>query len=145
MENHRDKKVKDETCIFCKLANGEIPTRSIYEDKQFKVIMDMNPLSKGHCLILPKEHYKNLYDIPEQVLADAITLAKKMAITMTEKLGATGFNIVQNNNESAGQTVFHFHIHLVPRYDEDGEPISWTPTSPSSEELDQVYALLKEE
>lgn len=141
---HRDRKMKDKDCIFCKLANGEIPARSIYEDEKFRVIMDMNPLSKGHCLILPKEHYKNLYDIPEDVLSDAIILAKKMAVKMTKKLGATGFNIVQNNNESAGQTVFHFHIHLVPRYDNDGEPISWTPTSPSAEELDQIHEQLED-
>ena len=135
--------MRDENCIFCKLANGEIPTRSIYEDEEFNVIMDMSPLSKGHSLILPKAHYKNLYDIPEDTASKVMILAKKMATQMTEKLGAKGFNLVQNNNEVAGQTVFHFHMHLVPRYENDGEPISWAPTSPSAKELDAVYRELK--
>lgn len=135
--------MKDDDCIFCKLANGEIPTRSIYEDEDFNVIMDMNPLSKGHSLIIPKQHYRNIYDIPDELLTKAILLAKKMATEMTEKLGAAGFNLVQNNNEAAGQTVFHFHLHLVPRYENDGEPISWVPTSPEAKELDEIYNKLK--
>lgn len=130
--------MKDNNCIFCKLANGEIPTRSIYEDNDFNVILDMSPATKGHALILPKDHYKNLYELPEDTAAKAMVLAKKMAITMTEKLHCDGFNIVQNNNEVAGQTVFHFHMHLIPRYQDDAQEILWNPTSPSAEELDQV-------
>ena len=102
--------IKDD-CIFCKLAGGVIPTNSIYEDDKFKVILDMSPATKGHALILPKEHYANIYEMPEELVADAFALAARLAKTMTEKLGADGFNIVQNNNEVAGQTVFHFHIH----------------------------------
>ena len=136
--------MKDNTCIFCKLVNGDIPTRSIYEDEDFNVILDMGPATKGHALILPKEHYKNLYELPDETAAKAMKLAKKMAISMTEKLGCDGFNLVQNNNEVAGQTVFHFHLHLIPRYKDDNQRILWNPTEPSAEELDAVQKLLTE-
>ena len=136
--------MKDNTCIFCKLANGDIPTRSIYEDEDFNVILDMGPATKGHALILPKEHYKNLYELPDETAAKAMKLAKKMAISMPEKLGCDGFNLVQNNNEVAGQTVFHFHLHLIPRYKDDNQRILWNPTEPSAEELDAVQKLLTE-
>ena len=103
-------------CIFCKIIAGEIPSYTIYEDEDFKVFLDVNPASKGHALIVPKVHYANLYDIDVEVVAKAMKLAKKLAIRMTDVLGCEGFNILQNNNETAGQTVFHFHMHLIPRY-----------------------------
>lgn len=103
-------------CIFCMLANGEIPTATLYEDGEFRVIMDANPATKGHCLILPKAHYANIYEMPEDLTGRAFVLAKRMAGRLTEALGCDGFNLVQNNGEEAGQTVFHFHIHLIPRY-----------------------------
>ena len=114
-------------CIFCKLAGGMIPTNSIYEDDKFKVILDMSPATRGHALILPKEHYANIYEMPTELVSEAFALAAKLAKSMTDKLGADGFNIVQNNNEVAGQTVFHFHIHLIPRYEGDGQKIGWNP------------------
>ena len=134
--------MRDDNCIFCKLANGDIPTNSIYEDDEYKVILDMSPATKGHALILPKDHYKNLYEMPEEKVAGAFKLAKKLAGEMTDKLGADGFNLVQNNNEVAGQTVFHFHIHLIPRYKNDGQSINWNPTSPTSEELTEIKEVL---
>ncbi|SKB54092.1 histidine triad (HIT) family protein [Lachnospiraceae bacterium] len=134
--------MKDD-CIFCKLANGIIPTNAIYEDDEFKVILDAGPATRGHALILPKEHYANLYELPEETAAHAMVLAKKMAAHMTEKLHAEGFNIVQNNGELAGQTVFHFHMHLIPRYTDDAQKIGWKPGSPSAEELKGLAELLK--
>ncbi len=125
-------------CIFCKIANGEIPAKTIYEDEEFRVILDLSPATKGHALILPKQHFANIYEIPEELAAKAMKLAKKMAIQMTEKLHADGFNIIQNNNEIAGQTVFHFHIHLIPRYAQDHQNINWQQTSPSAEELEEI-------
>ena len=85
----------------------------------FRVIFDLSPASKGHAIILPKEHYKNLYELPDEVASKVMVLAKKLATVMTEFFGAEGFNLVQNNNECAGQTVFHFHLHLIPRYEND--------------------------
>lgn len=134
--------VKDD-CIFCKLANGVFPTNTIYEDNSFRVILDLGPATKGHALILPKNHYANIYEIPEDVAGDVMKLAKKMATHMTEKLNCDGFNLVQNNGEAAGQTVFHFHYHLIPRYKDDNQHILWEPTSPSAEELEKLKDLLK--
>jgi len=135
--------MKDCNCIFCKIANGEIPSRTIEENDMFRVVLDVGPATKGHALILPKEHYRNLLDLPEETAAEAIKFAKKMALKMKEKLHCDGVNIVQNNEEAAGQTVFHFHMHVIPRYLEDGQMIGWKPGSPSGEELDAVLEELK--
>lgn len=107
--------MKDD-CIFCKLANGVIPTNMIYEDDDFAVIMDAAPVSRGHALILPKEHADNLFELSEETAAKLIPLAKKLAVNMKERLNCDGLNVLQNNGETAGQSVFHFHMHLIPRY-----------------------------
>ena len=130
--------MKDTNCIFCKIASGEIPSKTLYEDEDFRVILDLGPASKGHALILPKNHYANLYELPEETAGEAMKLAKKMAVQMTERLGCEGFNLVQNNGELAGQTVFHFHMHLIPRYREDGQKIGWKPQEVSQEELEET-------
>ena len=135
--------MKKDDCIFCKLANGDIPTNSIYEDDKFNVILDNGPATKGHALILPKDHADSLFDLPEETAADAMKLAKKLGQHIVETLKADGLNVVQNNGEAAGQTVKHYHLHLIPRYEGDGQKILWDPTSPSAEELVQVKDLLK--
>ena len=122
-----------ENCVFCNLANGIWDSATLYEDENFRVILDLGPASKGHALILPKAHYANIYEIPEELAAKAIVLAKKMAGIMTEALGCDGFNIVQNNGEAAGQTVFHFHMHLIPRYNGDDAGFGW-----KTKELDEA-------
>ena len=131
-------RMRKEDCIFCKLANGDIPTRVIYEDDMFTVIMDNAPATKGHALILPKNHYANIYELPEDIAAAAFCLAKRLATKMTAILGCDGFNIVQNNGETAGQTIFHFHMHLIPRYRDDNQRILWEPTHPSDAQLDAI-------
>ena len=130
-------------CIFCKIIAGEIPSNTIYEDDIFKVILDASPASKGHALILPKEHYADIYDIDEEVAGKAMKLAKKLAGHMTEVLGCDGFNILQNNHEAAGQTVFHFHMHLVPRFIKDTVTVTWVPGQSDNEELDQLSKALR--
>ena len=134
--------MKSDNCIFCKIAAGEIPSKTLYEDEQFRVILDLGPAAKGHALILPKEHYAKIYEIPDEVAASAMKLAKKMAGVITEKLNCDGFNIVQNNGVVAGQTVFHFHMHLIPRYEDDGQTIGWTPGEPTQEELEEIKNLI---
>lgn len=129
--------VKDD-CIFCKIAAGEIPSKTIYEDEKYRVILDLGPATRGHALILPKNHYANLFELPEEDAKEVICLAKKMATIMKDKLGCDGFNLVQNNGEAAGQTVFHFHMHLIPRYENDGQEIGWKPGSPSQDELEEI-------
>lgn len=135
--------MKDSNCIFCKLANGEFPTNSIYEDDDFNVILDNGPATKGHCLILPKEHYANLFELPEDTAAKAMKLAKRLSAKLVDKLSADGLNLVQNNGEAAGQTVNHFHLHLIPRYKDDGQHILWNPTSPKADELKALCDSLK--
>ena len=129
--------VKDD-CIFCKIAAGEIPSKTIYEDEKYRVILDLGPATRGHALILPKNHYANLFELPEEDAKEVICLAKRMAAIMKDKLGCDGFNLVQNNGEAAGQTVFHFHMHLIPRYENDGQEIGWKPGSPSQDELEEI-------
>ena len=130
--------MKDNNCIFCKIANGEIPSKTLYEDEKFRVILDLGPATKGHALILPKEQYANLYDLPEEYAGDAMKLAKKMVTKITDKLGCEGFNLVQNNGDLAGQTVFHFHLHMIPRYQADRQTIGWKPQEVSQEELEEI-------
>lgn len=130
--------MKKEDCIFCKIANGDIPSKTLFEDEEFKVILDLGPATKGHALILPKNHYANLYELPDETASKVMMLAKKMAVSMTEKLECDGFNLVQNNGEVAGQTVFHFHMHLIPRYKDDNQVIGWRPGTPSQDELEAI-------
>lgn len=136
--------MKQDNCIFCKIIAGEIPSHTLYEDEQFKVILDVGPATKGHALILPKEHYANLYELPEDVAMNVMKLAKKMVQVMTDRLGCDGFNLVQNNGEVAGQTVFHFHMHLIPRYKNDGEILKYDVKSFSREELAEIKKQITE-
>ena len=132
--------MKDNNCIFCKLANGQIPTNSIYEDDDFKVILDASPASKGHALILPKEHYADIFEIDEDVLAKAAKLAKKIMTREKDVLKCQGYNLVQNNGETAGQTVFHFHMLLIPRYAEDDNEgvIEWKHLELTDDEFTEI-------
>lgn len=136
--------MKKDNCIFCKIANGEIPSKTLYEDDDFKVILDLGPATKGHALILPKNHADNLYELPDEDASKVLVLAKKMATQMTEKLKCDGFNLVQNNGETAGQTVKHFHMHLIPRYENDGQKIAWVPGEPTQEELEEIKKQITE-
>ena len=117
--------MRDNNCIFCKIAAGEIPSATLYEDDDFRVILDIEPASKRHALIIPKEHYANLYELDDELAAKAMVLAKKMITKLTDILECDGYNVLQNNGPAAGQTVFHFHMHLVPRYKNDNVKIGW--------------------
>ena len=134
--------MKDDNCIFCKLANGDIPTRTLYEDEDFRVILDAAPATKGHALVLPKNHAANLYELGDADCEKALKVAKKIALMDKKILGCDGVNIVQNNEEAAGQTVPHFHIHVIPRYtsDPDKSMCLWTPKSFPDEVLDEIVA-----
>lgn len=132
--------MKKDDCIFCKIAAGEIPSRKIYEDSDLIAIMDLNPTSKGHSLIIPKDHCTNIYDIDEDIAAKVMKTAKKLATKMTVALNCDGFNLLQNNGETAGQTMFHFHMHLIPRYkDADNNMLKFTSVSFSDEEMDAIH------
>ena len=135
--------MKEKDCIFCKIAAGEIPTATLYEDDDFRVILDLGPASKGHALIIPKEHYRNLYDLEDEKAAKVLPLAKRMIRKLTDVLGCDGYNIVQNNEEPAGQTVFHFHMHLIPRYKEDNAGIGWNVGELTDEVRDEILKKMK--
>ena len=130
--------MKKDDCIFCKLANGEIPTNTIYEDDDFRVFLDAAPATRGHCLIVPKEHFDDLEELDDAVSAKVLPLARKMMKLLKEKLSWDGFNVVQNNGRVAGQTVFHFHTHLIPRYNNDGQHLDMKPSEPKEGELEAV-------
>lgn len=131
-------------CIFCKIANGEIPSATLYEDADFRVILDLGPASKGHALILPKQHYADIYEIPEDVAGKVFALAAKMAKKMTAALDCDGFNIVQNNKAVAGQTVFHFHMHLIPRYEGDKVGLGWKVGKLTDKEKEEILEKMQE-
>ena len=137
--------MKKEDCIFCIIANGDIPSKTLYEDEDFRVILDLGPATKGHALILPKEHADNLYELPDETASKVFVLAKKLAIKMKEKLNCDGLNIVQNNGEVAGQTVFHFHMHLIPRYKGDQVGITWHPGELSDADKEEILLKVKEQ
>lgn len=138
----REKDMKDNNCIFCKLANGDIPTATLYEDEDFRVILDANPASKGHALILPKEHYADLYELDDEIAAKVMVLAKKMVTKLRGVLGCDGYNIVQNNGECAGQTVFHYHLHLIPRYEGDNVGIGWKLNELTEKDKEEILSKL---
>lgn len=116
-------------CIFCKIIAGEIPSATVYEDENFKVIMDISPAAKGHMIMLSKKHCENLLELDDESAASALIIARKLAKALTDELNCDGFNLVQNNGQASGQTVFHFHIHLIPRYDGDQMSLGWAPKS----------------
>lgn len=139
--------MKHEDCIFCKLANGDIPTNTIYEDEEFRVFLDASPATKGHALVVPKNHFADIYEIDPETLGKAAKVGQKVVKHATEVLGCEGYNLVQNNGEVAGQTVFHFHLHLIPRYKDMNNTnlISWTPGDVSGDESKELAELLKTE
>lgn len=136
--------MREENCIFCKIAAGEIPSATLYEDEDFRVILDIEPAAKGHALILPKEHYANLYELEDEVAAKALVLARKMITKLTPILGCEGYNIVQNNGPAAGQTVFHFHMHLIPRYKEDKVKLGWKMGNLTEEDKEEILRGIQE-
>lgn len=135
--------MKDDTCIFCKIANGEIPSATVYEDGDFRVILDLGPASKGHALILPKSHYKDICEADQTVGEKLFPLAARIGRAMKSELHASGFNVVQNNGTSAGQTVFHLHVHVIPRYDGGPDMVTWQPGAAEFEELNRTAETLK--
>ena len=130
-----------EDCIFCKIANGEIPAATLFEDEDFRVILDLNPAALGHALILPKKHAANLFELPDETAAKALGLAKKVGGKLKDGLHADGLNVVQNNGEVAGQTVFHFHMHLIPRYPDDTVNVKWKPGTLTDADKEKILSL----
>lgn len=117
------------TCIFCKIIANEIPSTRVYEDDVCVAFMDINPMIKGHTLVIPKAHHNPLMETPDDVLQHLIVVAKKVAQAQMAALKASGINIHQSNGAAAGQVVPHIHFHVIPRFDNDGRCMNWTPTA----------------
>lgn len=118
-------------CIFCKIVAGEIPASKVYEDDQVLAFLDITQVTKGHTLVITKKHYRNVLDMDAEAAGQLFTAVPAIARQLKEKLGASGLNIVNNNEEAAGQTVFHTHIHLLPRFDQnDGLDIQFKVNEP---------------
>lgn len=130
-------------CLFCNIASGDIPSATIYEDREFKVFLDAFPGTEGHVLIIPKKHVANIFELDEQTGAKLFALATKVARVLKDKLDFDGMNVVQNNGQAAGQTIFHFHMHLVPRYRGDGVTIGWNAAKADERVLAELTEALK--
>ena len=133
----------DDNCIFCKIAAGEIPSETVYEDEQFRAILDLGPASAGHTLILPKAHFKDVTEISDEYAANVLKVAAKLGKAMKKGLGCEGFNLVQNNGEAAGQTVMHFHMHVIPRHAGDDVQVTWKQGETESESLKALADAIK--
>jgi len=135
--------MKKDDCIFCKLANGDIPTNALYEDDIVKVIFDLGPATRGHVLVVPKEHFDNIFSMDEKTAGHVFAVASKIAKFLNDELGCDGMNLLQNNGEIAGQTVNHFHLHLIPRYEGDGLNLNWPQQEISAEQLEEIRQSIK--
>ena len=131
-------------CLFCEIARGAIPSATIYEDSHFRVFLDVNPATRGHALIVPREHFDNIYDMDAETAGRIFSLATCIARAMRDGLGCDGLNVVQNNGRVAGQTVNHFHLHLIPRYEDDGLNLLWPQKEITKEEMETIRKSIKD-
>lgn len=132
-----------DNCIFCKILAGEIPSTTVYEDNDFKAILDVNPAARGHVIILPKRHAANIYELPDEDASKVMVVAKKIATAVRDAFHCDGVNILQNNGEAAGQTVFHLHVHVIPRFEGDTVNIGWKPGD-MPEDMDVIAKEIKD-
>ena len=137
--------MKKDDCIFCKIGNGDIPTDTVYEDEQFRAILDLSPAVKGHTLILPKNHFDDLLTADDETLGAAMKLAQKIARAQKAALKCDGINVVQNNGEAAGQTVHHLHFHVIPRYADGAKIVTWDQLVSEPEEQRAIAASIAAE
>jgi len=131
-------------CVFCKIVAGEIPSFKVYEDEEFLAFLDINPLARGHALLIPKAHFEDVFDIPEEVLGQLAARAKGVSEAICKGLGASGVNLLHASGKSAQQSVFHFHLHLIPRFENDGLN-TWPKSNYSEEDFETICQLIKEE
>ncbi|MFH0846176.1 MAG: HIT family protein [Patescibacteria group bacterium] len=134
--------MKKEDCLFCKIVAGEIPCHKIYEDAKFLAFLDISPVNKGHTLIIPKKHSRNILEMNETLLGEMMVLVKKISNNIKTQLKADGINIMSNNEAEAGQIIFHTHIHIIPRFKEDGFH-HWSGKAYTEGEIEETQKILK--
>jgi histidine triad (HIT) family protein len=135
--------VADDDCIFCKIAAGEAPAEIVQEDDHTVAFMDLNPWTRGHALVIPRRHSRNLYDIAEEDLDRTVEGAKRLALRARDALGCDGVNLINSSESAAWQTVFHFHVHVIPRYEGDPLRLPGKPMDVGEGELAEVAAELR--
>ena len=131
-------------CIFCAIVAGDIPATIVYEDEDVLAFMDIAPINPGHTLIIPKQHYRNIYDIPAEVGGKIMQTAVSLAKAIRTALNTDGLNLVQSNEAAGFQTVFHFHLHLIPRWEGDPIRLPWRPSEGDMEEIGNIAAKIRE-
>jgi len=134
--------MQEHDCLFCKIVAGEIPATRVREDERTVAFMDINPATRGHLLVVPREHSANLLEIGREDLAACAFAAQELAALVTERLGADGVNVLNSCGREAWQTVFHFHLHLIPRYAADPLRLPWTPEPGDRDEIAAAAAEL---
>ncbi len=133
----------DDDCIFCKIVAGDLPAERVQEDEHTIAFMDLNPWTRGHALVIPRRHTKNLYEVPDDDLRHTASAAKLLGLRMRDRLGCDGVNLLNACEPAAWQTVFHFHIHVIPRYVDDPLRLPTHPAQATREELGAVAAELR--
>ena len=132
-----------EACIFCKIVKGKIPAAKVYEDGKLISFLDIMPANKGHCLVVPKQHYETLLEVPDEDLGILINAAKKVAKALSLSVGNGAFNLVINNGKAAGQLVAHAHIHLIPRFKGDRLRLQWSHKKYEDNEMQEFQEKIK--
>ena len=127
--------MRDPDCIFCKIVAGELPARIVDEDERTIAFMDIAPATRGHALVIPREHSADLLDVPAEDLAATLAAAQRLAARVGQRLGADGVNLLNACGAAAWQTVFHFHVHVIPRYSDDPLRLPWTPAQGDPDEI----------
>jgi histidine triad (HIT) family protein len=133
----------EDDCIFCKIVAGELPAEIVQEDEHTIAILDINPWTRGHALVIPRHHSRNLYDAPDEDLEHTVTAAKRLSLRMRDTLGCDGINLLNSSEAAAWQTVFHLHMHVIPRYDDDPLRLPGQPGRPEEGELAALAAELR--
>jgi histidine triad (HIT) family protein len=134
---------RDPDCLFCKIVAGEIPSQRVDEDERTVAFMDINPATRGHALVIPRAHAVNLLEIDAEDLSATMAAAQRLARTAVERFGADGVNLINSCGAAAWQTVFHFHIHVIPRYTDDPLRLPWTPAPGDPDEIAEAAAQLR--
>jgi len=132
-------------CLFCAIVGGDVPSQRIDEDERTVAFMDINPATRGHALVVPRHHARDLFDVPAEDLAACVATAQRVAGRAREALGAGGVNLIQSSGPASWQDVFHFHIHVIPRYPGDPLVLPWTPTPGDPDEIARTAAALRDD
>jgi len=135
--------MNDDSCIFCRIAQKQIPSSLVYEDEKVMAFLDIRPLNEGHTLVIPKEHYENIFDIPQQLIAYLHGITKRVALAVEKATQADGISIIQQNGKAAGQDIFHLHVHVIPRYEGQKLPSFSEISEADREKLSQTVAKIR--